>query len=370
MGGKRRKLQAGDWVEVRTKEEILRSLDKRGQLEGLPFMPQMFQYCGKRFQIYKRAHKTCDTVSNTRGRRFDGVHLEIRCDGAAYGGCQAGCLIFWRDAWLKQVDGEVARPYHRSLEEQLPDHSSTKTDLCTEGDVWAGTRLKPSQEEDSDAPTYVCQATSLLRFTMPLPWWDMRQYLEDYISGNVTLGKLLRGLFYASYIGVSNAGIGLGRPMRWFYDLFQSIWGGIPYPRKRGLLPIGRPTPTCTLNLQPGELVRIKSFDEIIGTINTQDKNLGLRFDAEMVPFCGGTYRVKTRLTRFINEQTGRLVNTQNPAIILDGVWCQARYTDCRMQCPRSIYSWWREIWLERVSDPAAAGTASQALGSGRGSPV
>ena len=26
-------------------------------------MPQMFRYCGQRFQVYKRAHKTCDTVS-------------------------------------------------------------------------------------------------------------------------------------------------------------------------------------------------------------------------------------------------------------------------------------------------------------------
>ena len=50
-------------MEVRSKEEILRTLDKSGRLEGLPFMPQMFQYCGQRFQVYKRAHKTCDTVS-------------------------------------------------------------------------------------------------------------------------------------------------------------------------------------------------------------------------------------------------------------------------------------------------------------------
>ena len=58
-------LRAGDWVEVRTKDEILRSLDKNGRLQELPFMPQMFGYCGKRFKVYKRAHKTCDTVTGT-----------------------------------------------------------------------------------------------------------------------------------------------------------------------------------------------------------------------------------------------------------------------------------------------------------------
>ena len=39
----------------------------------------------------------------------------------------------------------------------------------------------------------------------------------------------------------------------------------------------------------------------------------------------------------------------KTPAVILEGVWCQSRYSHCRMFCPRSIHSWWREIWLERV---------------------
>jgi hypothetical protein len=51
--------------------------------------------------------------------------------------------------------------------------------------------------------------------------------------------------------------------------------------------------------------------------------------------------------------------------VILENVWCQSRYSTCRMLCPRSIYSWWREVWLERVPDEAAALTpqAAQYLG-------
>src|SRR5882724_289016 len=71
------KLKAGDWVEVRSKEEILRTLDAEGRLDGMPFMPEMFAFCGKRFQVYKRAHKTCDTAYPVRGRRVNNaVHLE------------------------------------------------------------------------------------------------------------------------------------------------------------------------------------------------------------------------------------------------------------------------------------------------------
>ena len=48
------KLSVGDWVEVRSKEEILSTLDSNGRLDGMPFMPEMFAFCGKRFQVYKR----------------------------------------------------------------------------------------------------------------------------------------------------------------------------------------------------------------------------------------------------------------------------------------------------------------------------
>src|SRR5690242_3042732 len=53
-------LKAEEWVEVRSRREILATLDQRGRLDGMPFMPEMFQYCGKRFRVFKRADKTCD----------------------------------------------------------------------------------------------------------------------------------------------------------------------------------------------------------------------------------------------------------------------------------------------------------------------
>src|SRR5260221_10011931 len=103
-------LRPGDWVEVRGKEEILATLSSDASLDALPFMPEMLQFCGQRFQVYKRADKTCDTVDKTGGLRFrNNVHLkELRCDGSAHGGCEAGCLMFWREALLKRGGDEQA----------------------------------------------------------------------------------------------------------------------------------------------------------------------------------------------------------------------------------------------------------------------
>src|SRR5690606_34495154 len=152
---------------------------------GMPFMPQMFHYCGKRFRVYKRAHKTCDTIVynwDSPGRRLpDSIHLDLRCDGKAYGGCQAACLIYWKEAWLRPVDQQFA---------ERQASSERKSAGCTEGDVRRATRA--DDVEGRGEPRYACQATEVLNFTRPLPWWDVRQYVEDYASGNVTLGQIFR----------------------------------------------------------------------------------------------------------------------------------------------------------------------------------
>src|SRR4051812_39138383 len=152
-------MKSGDWVEVRSKEEILRSLDKNGRLEGLPFMPQMFEYCGRRLKLYKRAHKTCDTVNPIAGRRLaNSVHLETRCDGQAYGGCQAACLIFWKEAWLRPVE-KKADAIHVPTDGKTLERQAQMNEIgCSEDDVWQGTCVRGKQYDDT---RYMCQATQL-----------------------------------------------------------------------------------------------------------------------------------------------------------------------------------------------------------------
>src|ERR1700730_3130739 len=345
---------SGDWVEVRSKEEILQTLDQKGRLEGLPFMPGMFQYCGQLFKVYKRAHKTCDTVNDYKGRRMNqAVHLEgIRCDGQGDEGCQAGCLIFWKEAWLRKVPDTSSAVASAKVG---PEESKGPSSGCREEDVWAATTVPKT--ESGGEQIYVCQATILPAATEPLPWWDARQYLEDLTSGNVGIGRMLCGFIYMGYNRLINTGIGFGRPLRLLYDAVQRLWGGIPYPRKRGKIPAGVRTPKGELNLQPGEWVRVKSYEEILATLDTDNKNRGLVFDAEMVPYCGRRLRVLQRVHKIVNEKTGRMLEFKNPCIILDGAVCQARYSECRLFCPRAIYSYGHELWLERVraSEPAAA---------------
>ncbi len=343
------KLRAGDWVEIKSKDEILRTLNASGQLEAMPFMPEMFAFAGKRFQVSKRAHKTCDPVYEIHGRRMPNtVHLEdLRCNGAAHDGCQAGCLLYWKTSWLKPVSGPGTGSSNDGLGKA--GNNTDPTAGCTEQAIENSIRVR-SQAPDAEL-TYVCQATRVYAATTRIPWWDLRQYFEDYTSGNATLSQMGSALMYSICHRLATTGLGFGSLIRWLYDTAQKLRGGTPYPWRRGKIPAGARTPTISLDLKEGEMVRMKSYAEILETLDENWRNRGLYFDAEMVPFCGGTYRVSKRIERIIHERTGKMVTFKTPALILDGVVCQARYAQQRKLCPRAYYQYCREIWLERASN-------------------
>ena len=163
---------------------------------------------------------------------------------------------------------------------------------------------------------------------------DVRQYVEDYTSGNARLGQLLAALLYSIYSTLVDAGIGLGSALRWAYYAGSSLRGGPPYPARTGKIPAGTPTPMAKLDLRPGERVRVKKYPEILATLNDKWHNRGMYFDPEEVVFCGGGYEVLRRVDHIIDERTGKMLHLKSDAIILKDVVCQARYARCRKLCP------------------------------------
>jgi hypothetical protein len=344
-------LRAGDWVEVRSREEILTTLDNTACLESMPFMPEMLRYSGQRFRVYKRAHRTCDTVDYIGGRHLKRtVHLEgLRCDGSAHGDCQALCLLFWKEAWLQKVDGpdrlDVAVVVSRPAENGISYEST----------FFQGTR-KAGEPAELPDPTYVCQATKLLDATVPLRRSDLEPYIEDLTSGNVRPGQMLGRLVYVIFSFIVGGRYGLSTPLIWLYDTFQNMTGGTPYPERLGKIPKGAKTPSRRLDLQPGEMVRVRSLPEILETIDVELRNRGMTWHSEMVQFTGRTFRVARRIEKIINEKTGKMMHMKNDAVILENAVCLAKYiNNCRRFCPRSVFVYFREIWLERVAEPPDA---------------
>jgi hypothetical protein len=330
-------LRIGEVVEVRSEREILATLDEDGRLEGLIFMPEMLQFCGQRFTVDKLAVKLCDTIHKTGMHRMhNAVHLRgVRCDGQAHGGCQAACLIYWKEAWLRRV-GSDATEQPAGLRPSPVGECQPQCTTTRLLEVASTAPATPGSQEER----FFCQATELVRAAPErLAWWDARAYARDVRSGNTTLPRMLRSLAVLVFNKFQGANAR-------FLANRRLIHGGRHYPFLDGKL---TRTPKELLNLQPGELVRIKSKEEIVRTLDVHNANRGLRFDAEMLKFCGRKARVLRRVDRIIDERTGKMLHFNSDCIMLEGVICEA---DFHQYCPRGIYSYWREIWLERVEAP------------------
>ena len=327
--------RAGEWVEVKSKEEILATLDPKGSLDGLPFMPEMLRYCGQRIRVQKSAHKTCDTVNQTGGRRMRGaVHLDsVRCDGAAHGGCQAACLIFWKEQWL--------RPSRDGAAASAPPPASAD-------DAGLG-KFASTVHEGESVPTYSCQATQLYAATVALAPWNPRQYIADVRSGNVAARDAMKFLFLAFLFNLRKLGIGYSAACR-LHEYAHRRLVGRPAPYARGSVPAGTPTPLVAGDLQVGDVVEVKSHEEILKTLNARNHNRGLSFDKEMVRYCGRRFRIGDRVMRIVNEKTGKMMEFPRASYILDGAYCTSQYSERRLLCPRLITPYWREAWLTKVA--------------------
>jgi hypothetical protein len=322
-------LRAGDWVEVRSAADILATLDDRGCVDNLPFMPEMLQYCGLRFRVLKSAHKTCDTIRSYRGRAMaNAVHLDhLRCDGAAHGGCQARCLLFWNRAWLIPVEAPARGPIATPA---IPDEVAPAI-AGADALMHCARRVGGDSSVSDETVIYNCHATALLDATTPLDWRDPRSYLRDLTSRNIGLAAFIR------YVAIAA-----------FRSIVRRVLRDPDFPNRPGTGPAwARAEP---LNLQPGDIVRVRSRDEIFQTLTAGRKTRGLWFDVEMEPFCGKICKVLARIDHIVDEKTGKMIKMSSDCIILEGGVCTGCLSRNRLFCPRHIYSYWREAWLERVS--------------------
>jgi hypothetical protein len=317
-------LEPGELVRIRSARQIFATLDERGMLDNLPFMPEMVKYCGQTFTVSKRADKTCGPDHGLRRMR-NTVHLsKLRCDGAAHGGCQAACLMYWKEAWLERV-------------EQRSAPQSQDLDIDEEAFV-TGTLVPAttSQASDGDRQAWRCQATQLPDASTRLHGWYLGQYARD--ARNWGTLKVLRVLLVEAFNRLQQLSQAHLPP-------FLRFRGGQTYPFVAGVLEKGQ-TPSGKLDLHPGDRVRIKSKDAIVKTLDHTNHTRGLSFDAEMVQYCGRMATVRARVERLIDEETGQMVHIKSDCIILEGLTCTADY---HRLCPRSIYPYWREVWLEKV---------------------
>jgi hypothetical protein len=309
----------GGSVQVRNASEILATLDDRGETDGLPFMPELVAHCGARLEIDATAERMCDTINWSGSRRLPDTVLlgSLRCDGSGHDGCQGECRLLWKTAWLRPAAERGSAPDPRA------EADAAAALLAVAG---RNTRQAPDGP-GAAADKWRCQLTEMFRASAPSHRFP---YVRELTSGNVGLGRYARVIARALVWETKRK---LGRLPRHCFPGTSA--------------PVRRPP----LQLQPGEWVRIRRAEEIEATIDLKGGTRGLWFDREMLQYCGRTARVRVRATRFVHDD-GTFVELKSAAFKLDGVTCKGDYSVGRWFCPRALYPFWREDWLERVPPP------------------
>jgi hypothetical protein len=96
----------GEWVEVKSADEIHRMLDGNGRYKGLLWMANMDRFCGKRYRVRKRLEKMM-LESNGEFRRLKHTVLLEGATCENLYGCDRSCFHFWREAWLRRVEADA-----------------------------------------------------------------------------------------------------------------------------------------------------------------------------------------------------------------------------------------------------------------------
>lgn len=102
-------LQPGEWVQVKSREEIAATLGPNGRNKGLWFDREMMFYFGRTFQVRRRVGRF---INDQDGKMIELKNDCVTLEGAVCTGdrslrrwfCPRAILPYWREVWLRRVE--------------------------------------------------------------------------------------------------------------------------------------------------------------------------------------------------------------------------------------------------------------------------
>ncbi len=97
----------------------------------------------------------------------------------------------------------------------------------------------------------------------------------------------------------------------------------------------------------PGDLVEVRSWNEIQTTLDPNGTLESLPFMPEMAKYCGGVFRVWKRADKACSEGAG--MRKLNQTVLLQDLRCDGLFHE---GCQRACSLFWKEAWLKPVTRP------------------
>ena len=99
--------------------------------------------------------------------------------------------------------------------------------------------------------------------------------------------------------------------------------------------------------IEVGDLVRVRSENEIKQTLNRLRKTRGCTFQKEMYNHCGKEYKVFKKVDHFFDEAMQEMRKCNN-VFLLEGSYCSGSTAYLR-KCARNCFYFWQISWLEKI---------------------
>ncbi|ABA88777.1 hypothetical protein Pcar_1532 [Syntrophotalea carbinolica DSM 2380] len=104
-----------------------------------------------------------------------------------------------------------------------------------------------------------------------------------------------------------------------------------------------------SLDLKAGDIVRVRSKEQIRQTLDENGRLGGCAFLDEMWQYCGGEYAVVKKMEHFFDEASVKMRKSRD-LVLLDGIHCSGQGIPIfKHACDRYCLLFWKEAWLEKV---------------------
>lgn len=144
------------------------------------------------------------------------------------------------------------------------------------------------------------------------------------------------------------------RRLRYVYNLSSAVL----FPKKGKETNAVRQT-SKKIPLHAGDVVRVRSRQEIQMTLDNWNQFRKCSFMEEMWRYCGTSQRVLKRVEKFLDERDYLLKKCKG-IIILENVFCEG--TRDFGACDRTCFFFWREEWLEKIANLQRSCTVPETL--------
>jgi len=108
-------LHPNELVQVKSIQEISRTLDEKSHNRGLYFTPGMGASCGQQHRVARKLERIIVDGTGKMRKLKNTVYLEgsmCACNHVAFGGCPRGEFSYWREIWLRRTEEPVCSPTH------------------------------------------------------------------------------------------------------------------------------------------------------------------------------------------------------------------------------------------------------------------